>query len=185
MNSNVELLKRNLKNWLNKNNNESEDLKKKIIDTLNYFKSFLNNDLVLMLNDLSKTYDFKNNKERIEIYSNDSDSLKEQNYLVLITNEPRIIFFAKDSTNQYITFDCRSLKYYLCIKDTNRYSSGHLLEVHSDDFGEVSRTLDNRLVQRLREIYEPISEILELMKNQSLIDDMVNRCNEKIESLLN
>ena len=28
MNSNVELLKRNLKNWLNKNNNESEDLKK-------------------------------------------------------------------------------------------------------------------------------------------------------------
>lgn len=93
MNSNVELLKRNLKNWLNKNNNESEDLKKKIIDALNYFKSFLNNDLVLMLNDLSKTYDFKNNKERIEIYSNDSDSLKEQNYLVLITNEPRIIFF--------------------------------------------------------------------------------------------
>ena len=94
MNSNVELLKRNLKNWLNKNNNESEDLKKKIIDALNYFKSFLNNDLVLMLNDLSKTYDFKNNKERIEIYSNDSDSLKEQNYLVLITNEPRINFFA-------------------------------------------------------------------------------------------
>lgn len=93
MNSNVELLKRNLKNWLNKNNNESEDLKKKIIDALNYFKSFLNNDLVLMLNDLSKTYDFKNNKERIEIYSNDSDSLKEQNYLVLITNEPRINFF--------------------------------------------------------------------------------------------
>ena len=74
MNSNVELLKRNLKNWLNKNNNESEDLKKKIIDALNYFKSFLNNDLVLMLNDLSKTYDFKNNKERIEIYSDDSDS---------------------------------------------------------------------------------------------------------------
>ena len=95
MNSNVELLKRNLKNWLNKNNNESEDLKKKIIDALNYFKSFLNNDLVLMLNDLSKTYDFKNNKERIEIYSNDSDSLKEQNYLVLITNEPRINFLLK------------------------------------------------------------------------------------------
>lgn len=185
MNSNVELLKRNLKNWLNKNNNESEDLKKKIIDTLNYFKSFLNNDLVLMLNDLSKTHDFKNNKERIDFYSNDSDSLKEQNYLVLITNEPRINFFAKDSTNQYITFDCRSLKYYLCIKDTNRYSSGHLLEVHSDDFGEVSRTLDNRLVQRLREIYEPISEILELMKNKALLDEMVYRCNEKIESLLN
>lgn len=185
MKSNVDLLKQNLKKWFNINNCESEDLKKKIIDALNYFKSFLNNDLVLMLNDLSKTYDFKNNKERIEIYSNDSDSLKEQNYLVLITNEPRINFFAKDSTNQYITFDCRSLKYYLCIKDTNRYSSGHLLEVHSDDFGEVSRTLDNRLVQRLREIYEPISEILELMKNQSLIDDMVNRCNEKIESLLN
>lgn len=185
MKSNVDLLKRNLENWLNKNNNESEDLKKKIIDALNYFKSFLNNDLVLMLNDLSKTYDFKNNKERIEIYSNDSDSLKEQNYLVLITNEPRINFFAKDSTNQYITFDCRSLKYYLCIKDTNRYSSGHLLEVHSDDFGEVSRTLDNRLVQRLREIYEPISEILELMKNKALLDEMVNRCNEKIESLLN
>lgn len=95
MNSNVELLKRNLKNWLNKNNNESEDLKKKIIDALNYFKYFLNNDLVLMLNDLSKTYDFKNNKERIEIYSNDSDSLKEQNYLVLITNEPRINFLLK------------------------------------------------------------------------------------------
>jgi len=127
----------------------------------------------------------QNRKERIEIYSNDSDSLKEQNYLVLITNEPRINFFAKDSTNQYITFDCRSLKYYLCIKDTNRYSSGHLLEVHSDDFGEVSRTLDNRLVQRLREIYEPISEILELMKNKALLDEMVNRCNEKIESLLN
>jgi hypothetical protein len=65
MKSNVDLLKRNLENWLNKNNNESEDLKKKIIDALNYFKSFLNNDLVLMLKDLSKTYDFKKNKERI------------------------------------------------------------------------------------------------------------------------
>ena len=30
MKSNVDLLKRNLENWLNKNNNESEDLKKKI-----------------------------------------------------------------------------------------------------------------------------------------------------------
>ena len=28
MKSNVDLLKRNLENWLNKNNNESEDFKK-------------------------------------------------------------------------------------------------------------------------------------------------------------
>ena len=184
MKSNVDLLKQNLKKWFNINNCESEDLKKKIIDAINYFKSFCDNELVLMLEELSNSYRIKD-KERLAIYSNDSDSLKDQNYLVQIINEPKITFFAKDSINDYVRFNCQTCNFYLCIKGIDNYGPCPLLEAYSVNLSELSRTLDTKTLLQLREIYEPISEILELMKNQDLLDEMVNRCNEKIESLLN
>lgn len=182
MDYNIDSLKRNLEKWVNKNYNESEDLKKNIIDALYYFKSFLDNEFVLMLNELSQTYNFKNLKEQISVYSSDSNSLRDQLYGVQINRTPTITFFAKESTNYHIRFNCNSRKFCLYINLENYECPP--FEISSVYLEEAITNLDTKNIGYLRAIYKPISEILAVMKNQGVLYMMVHRCNEKIESLL-
>ncbi len=59
-----------------------------------------------------------------------------------------------------------------------------IFKLSSKDIDKENSFLEGKTLQQLEEIYEQLSDILESIKNQKLIDDMVTKCNSEIKKLL-
>lgn len=59
-----------------------------------------------------------------------------------------------------------------------------IFKLSSKDIDKENSFLEGKTLQELEEIYEQLSDILESIKNQNLINGMVTKCNSEIEKLL-
>lgn len=183
--NNVEILRQNLEKWIGVKNTKYSSLKKEIIEIINSFKEFFDNELFVMLKALSKQYNISENFGPIGAYYNESVSFKEKLCFVEISSTPKIQFFSKKDEFSYIEFRCVKSDFFIYLSNPETPHMHPIFKLSSKDIDKENSFLDGKTLQQLEEIYEPLSDILESIKNQNLIDDMVTKCNSEIEKLLN
>lgn len=76
--NNVEILKQNLEKWVGVKDTKYTSLKKGIIEIINSFKEFFDNELFVMLKALSNQYNISENFGPISVYYNESKLFKEK-----------------------------------------------------------------------------------------------------------
>ena len=185
MNSNnVEILKQNLEKWIKVKDAKYDSLKKEIIEIINEFKYFFGNELFVMLGVLSKQYNISENFGPIGVYYNESISFKEKLCFIEISSTPKIQFFSKKDEFSYIEFRCVKSDFFIYLSNPETPYMHPIFKLSSKDIDKENSFLEGKTLQQLEEIYEPLSDILESIKNQKLNDDMVTKCNSEIEKLL-
>lgn len=184
--NNVEILKQNLEKWVGVKDTKYDSLKKEIIEIINAFKEFFDNELFVMLKALSKQYNISENFGPIGVYYNESESFKEKLCFIEISSTPKIQFFSKKDEFSYIEFKCDDSEFYIYLSNTESPFMHPIFKLDSKFISlyKGNSFLEGKTLQQLEEIYEPLSDILDLIKNQKLIDDMVTKCNSEIEKLL-
>jgi len=182
--NNVELLRQNLEKWINVKDTKYTSLKNEIIEIINAFKDFFNNELIVMLGILSKQYDISENFGPIGVYYNESISFKEKLCFIEISSTPKIQFFSKKDEFSYIEFRCVKSDFFIYLSNPETPYMHPIFKLSSKDIDKENSFLEGKTLQQLEEIYEQLSDILESIKNQKLIDDMVTKCNSEIEKLL-
>jgi len=91
--NNVEILKQNLEKWVSVKDTKYTSLKKGIIEIINSFKEFFDNELFVMLKALSNQYNISENFGPISVYYNESKLFKEKLCFIEISSKPYIQFF--------------------------------------------------------------------------------------------
>ena len=182
--NNVEILKQNLEKWIKVKDAKYDSLKKEIIEIINEFKDFFGNELFVMLGILSKQYDISENFGPISVYYNESKLFKEKLCFIEISSKPYIQFFSKKVEFSYVAFKCVSSDFSIYLSNPETPYMHPIFKLSSKDIDKENSFLEGKTLQQLEEIYEQLSDILESIKNQKLIDDMVTKCNSEIEKLL-
>lgn len=182
--NNVEILKQNLEKWIKVKDAKYDSLKKEIIEIINAFKDFFDNELFIMLRTLSKQYDISENFGPIGMYYNESESFKEKLCFIEISSTPKIQFFSKKVDFSYVSFKCVSSDFSIYLSNPETPYMHPIFKLSSKDIDKENSFLEGKTLQQLEEIYEQLSDILESIKNQNLIDDMVTKCNSEIEKFL-
>lgn len=182
--NNVEILKQNLEKWVGVKDTKYNSLKKEIIEIINEFKEFFDDDLFVMLRTLSKQYDISENFGPIGVYYNESESFKEKLCFIEISSTPKIQFFSKKDEFSYVEFRCVKSDFFIYLSNPETPFMHPIFKLSSKDIDKENSFLEDKTLQQLEEIYEPLFDILESIKNKNLIDDMVTKCNSAIEKLL-
>lgn len=182
--NNVEILRQNLEKWVGVKDTKYTSLKKEIIEIINSFKEFFDNELFVMLKALSNQYNISENFGPISMYYNESKLFKEKLCFIEISSKPYIQFFSKKVDFSYVAFKCVSSDFSIYLSNPETPFMHPIFKLSSKDLDEENDFLKDKTLQQLEEIYEQLSDILELIKNQNLIDDMVTKCNSEIEKLL-
>lgn len=182
--NNVEILKQNLEKWVKVKDAKYDSLKKEIIEIINSFKEFFDNELFVMLKALSNQYNISENFGPIGVYYNESESFKEKLCFIEISSKPYIQFFSKKVEFSYVAFKCVSSDFSIYLSNPETPYMHPIFKLSSKDLDEENDFLKDKTLQEVEEIYEQLSDILESIKNQNLIDDMVTKCNSEIEKLL-
>lgn len=182
--NNVEILRQNLEKWVGVKDTKYTSLKKEIIEIINSFKEFFDNELFVMLKALSNQYNISENFGPIGVYYNESESFKEKLCFIEISSTPKIQFFSKKVDFSYVSFKCVSSDFSIYLSNPESPYMHPIFKLSSKDIDKENSFLEGKTLQQLEEIYEPLSDILESIKNQNLIDDMVTKCNSEIEKLL-
>lgn len=182
--NNVEILKQNLEKWVSVKDTKYTSLKKEIIEIINSFKEFFDNELFVMLKALSNQYNISENFGPISVYYNESKLFKEKLCFIEISSKPYIQFFSKKVEFSYVAFKCVSSDFSIYLSNPETPYMHPIFKLSSKDIDKENSFLEGKTLQQLEEIYEQLSDILESIKNQKLIDDMVTKCNSEIEKLL-
>lgn len=182
--NNVGILKQNLEKWIKVKDAKYDSLKKEIIEIINEFKDFFGNELFVMLGVLSKQYNISENFGPIGVYYNESESFKEKLCFIEISSKSYIQFFSKKVDFSYVAFKLVSSDFSIYLSNPETPFMHPIFKLYSKDMDEENDFLKDKTLQELEDIYEQLSDILELIKNKNLIDDMVTKCNSEIEKLL-